>query len=273
MREVAIIGAGPAGVAAAVQCRRYGLRPLLLDAAGRAGGLVANGFCVENYPGVQPVTGTVLAELLQQHLARFRLEVIATRVRRLSRDHGRWRVVSDRGDLEVDAVIVATGTEPRRLELGVEHWYEVRDLLANDAAPRRVSIIGGGEAACDYGLSLAQLGARVDMLVRGARLRACLRLRSLVEQHPSIRVYVGTPFESRPELWRDGNLVLVAVGRESTLPALLAGHGVGPGSSVATGVSGLWIAGDARAGSLGQVGTAVGDGLRAARHAWEALGD
>jgi thioredoxin reductase len=73
--DVAVVGAGPAGCAAAVQCRRFGLRVVLFDAHGEAGGLIANAFRVENHPGISPCAGTSVARSLQDHLARWEIPV------------------------------------------------------------------------------------------------------------------------------------------------------------------------------------------------------
>ena len=73
--DVVIVGAGPAGCAAAVQCRRLGQHPLLLDRTGRPGGLVAHAHSVENYPGLPPTAGPRMVQLLAEHLERFDLRV------------------------------------------------------------------------------------------------------------------------------------------------------------------------------------------------------
>ena len=76
--DLLVVGAGPAGVAAAAQAARLGLEVRIIDRAGRAGGLVANGFLVENYPGLEaPVPGAELARRLGEHLARYGLAVDA----------------------------------------------------------------------------------------------------------------------------------------------------------------------------------------------------
>ena len=94
--QIVIVGAGPAGCAAAVQCARLGVKPLLLDQSGKAGGLVANAFLVENYPGLEkPLTGEVFAGRLAEHLARFDVTITAQTVSRVEPDSHGWIVRTD----------------------------------------------------------------------------------------------------------------------------------------------------------------------------------
>jgi thioredoxin reductase (NADPH) len=277
---IVVVGAGPAGCAAAVQCARLGARPLVVDRRGRGGGLVENGFRIENYPGLEPLPGPAFAELLRGHLDRFGLAVERVSVLGVEQDGADLLLRTDGGTIGARAVILAPGTLP--LPLGVDGeaaldgslvFCEVRDLLAAVPRPKRVVVVGGGEAACDYALTLARAGARVTIAVRGDALRARGRLTDLVAAEPGVALATSTTVlaigdaggrvrlavRSRGgsgELEADA--ALVAVGRRSAAPKLVP---------PLTAHRGLFIAGDARLGSLGQVGCAVGDGLLAAAEA------
>jgi len=284
--SIIVVGAGPAGCAAAVQCARMGVMPVLLDSTGRPGGLIGNAWSVENYPGLEPMDGREISNRLKEFLDRFRVEIVPAVVSSVRRDSGQLVVDSSDGVLGAGAVIIATGTRPVLLEVpgseelrGRGFCYEVRELLEADPVPERVAVIGGGEAALDYSLSLAGAGASVTLLVRGGVLRAGQRLIDLVaaDEHISIRYGIGIGSLGRSEegmtvtfsseeledsLHCDG--VVAAIGRETAtdhLPEELRG---GNTASVGTGWEGLYIVGDARLGALGQVGIAVGDGLEAA---------
>lgn len=322
--DLLVIGAGPAGCAAAVQFRRLGGNPVLMDRTGVPGGLVANAFRVENYPGTErPLRGQELAQRLRQYLSRFAIEVqkgtvvtvrpVEHRVKALSSPSQNWhpegeepevpqdalrpgfRVSGDFGELLARSVVLSCGTVPVKAGIpgealpGARIFYEVNDLLP--FLPRTAAVIGGGEAALDYSLSLADSGTRVNLLVRGHALRACARLREMVEREPRITLSLGTPVlelqgpsSSRVELLVPGRRlaldgVVLAVGRRTLVssmippppPPLPAADSV-PGSPLRpsphaprptclTSIPGLFIAGDARLGSLGQAGIAVGDGL------------
>ena len=293
--QVIIVGAGPAGTAAAAQCQRLGVTPVLLDRAGIAGGLAENAYCIENYPGIpKPLSGPQFAESLRAHLARFDLMVGKVEVTGIMGNGGEFSVKHAGGELYARALILASGTEPRRLDLageddleGEQVFNEVRSLLRRHPKPREVVIVGGGEAACDYALTLASVGATVHLVVRSDRLKARGRLARAVQRAPAIRVSYGTGCERisasplltvRLRASSTGSIMelnpsalLVAVGRRSTAPRLLDRLGVPIADCVAGSMPGLFVAGDARIGSLGQIGMAVGDGIRAAAAAVDFL--
>jgi len=315
--DLLIVGAGPAGCAAAAQFRRLGGRPVLLDRTGCAGGLIANAFRVENYPGGErPLRGQELAQRLGHHLERFALKVrkgVVTSIRPVERkvpsplrepgpfedeapvqpatSRAGFKVTGDFGEMLARAVILACGTVPVQpgipgeTQPGLRVFYEVNELLPY--LPRTAAVVGGGEAALDYALSLAEAGAKVLLLVRSSKLRANCRLVEMVEKEPRITVSLDTPVREIQKA--PGNRVdlllpsrrlsvdgaLLAVGRRTLAgslvppppPPLPGAPTASPlrfqaeSPSCLTSIPGLFIAGDARLGGLGQVGIAVGDGL------------
>lgn len=342
--DVIIVGAGPAGCAAAVQCRRLGLTVALLDRAGEPGGLTRQAWRIENYPGLDPLPGGCFAGHLRAFLDRFEIGVRREEVRSVARrgegcsgaqepagagprQEAGWHVRGRGASYHAACLVLATGTEPRRPEIaglaspppGVYH--DVVSLIEDTEAPGHAAILGGGEAACDHALLLAEAGWRVTMLLRGERLRARGRLAASVATHPAIarmtrtqlHAVTGPPLtldmrrlvrapsgggahESRTEHLAPGAL-LIAAGRRSTAGDLLAaghaeapqaqadrgqaqapppgtgrGHAEAPPAATDPG-AGLWIAGDARTGTLGQIGIAVGDGLAAAMQIAAHLGE
>jgi thioredoxin reductase (NADPH) len=286
MREagIAIVGAGPAGVAAAIQCVRLGVPPLLLDATGQAGGLVECAFRIENHPDLErPLSGLEYAARLRASLARFSLTVERCIVHAITTPAD-GHLLSGR-DLEptlARAVILAVGTIPRGAGIPGEEelagrgvFRDLRDVLA--ARPGRVAVVGGGEAAFDCSLSLAAAGARVELCWRGEHPRARGWLAGEVAAHPGIS---GHPRFQALSLEPAGcgvaltgetpagacvlklDAVLIAVGRDVSglVPAAMGG-------TVLTSEAGLFICGDARLGRLGQAAAAVGDGLAAGSRA------
>jgi thioredoxin reductase len=284
--RIVIVGAGPGGCSAAVQCSRLGITPLLLDKTGEAGGLVANAWSMENYPGIEPLDGPAYVRLLRAHLERFGLDVEPADVMALRMAPGGLVLDTGSGSIRTKAAILAVGTLPRRLDLpGAENLsYEVRHLLVR--RPGRAVVIGGGEMAFDYSLSLARAGAEVAVLVRGAAPRARGRLACFVENEPRISILLEAEALSlargekgimaavaqpggRREIACDG--AVAAIGRRSALAALESGLDLSTTGMIFTRVPGLFVIGDARLGSLGQTGIAVGDGLEAAMQAVEFL--
>lgn len=286
--RIVVIGAGPAGVAAAVQCARLDTVPLLLDRTGRPGGLVQNAHSIENFLGTAPVSGSEFAVALADQLKRFGIPVRKGDVLRIEPVNDGFLLSGGMGVIRARAVIVAPGSNPLSANIpgeadlaGVRLFYEVRNLLA--LRPRKAAVVGSGEGAFDYALSLAASGCKVDLLARGQRSKAGNRLTTLAAENSSIKIRyrtvisqvfrcddgVGLGFEGRKESsTREYDGIVVAVGRQSAVPPLLP-----PGTDIfgLTIMPGLYIAGDARLGSLGQVAIAAGDGLMCARMAVDFL--
>jgi len=277
-RRVLVVGAGPGGVAAAVQLKRLGVLVRWWDRTGEIGGLLHNAQRVENWPGM-PVgaSGQVCCVRLREHAAAFDLKPEKVEASSFSETDGAVLVRgSDDTTASVDAVVWAPGTRPipwalARPELPVV--YEFRDIPAQ---ARRVLFVGGGEAACDGSLHWAQGGREAILAVRSDRLRAGggLAQRTLASEIIDRRFCT----EVIALAWRDDGLqctlrsagvesvasvdaVVFCGGRLSALPSLgLAA----PGTGQLRVCPSHWVVGDARLGSLGQACIALGDGLLAA---------
>lgn len=295
--DAVIVGAGPGGVTAAVQCARLGMNVVLIDKTGRAGGLIANAFSIENYPGLEtPVTGAAFTTRLEQFLKRFDISVCKETVGRIAPVEVKalWEVETDLRTLQCKGVIVACGTVPRLLPfLGrdeVEHqealFYEVKPLLERFSSPNAV-ILGGGEASFDYALSIARTGGAATLLCRGNSPKVKGRLLRLVQGEPRIALrcnselirakVVGDHRDIQLEIGQNTgksggcttlatkrcDALLVAVGRMPVVQTLFD-KSFSPLNCL-TPAQGLFICGDGRLGTLGQVGIAVGDGLQAAQ--------
>lgn len=298
---VIVVGAGPGGCAAAVQCRRLGLEVRLLDRDGRPGGLIRNAYRIENYPGLEPMDGITFAARLGEQLARFGIEIEPKRVTRVGATETApasapgWFLETPAAggrDVKLEATAVILGVGTRACPLGIPGeaeqvgrtvFYEVRDLLRELPEPRAVVVVGGGEAALDYALTLASAGAMVRIVVRAERPRAAARLRETVAARRTIELRTGvfpehilatssgvrldlcaTDDSSRAAGSLAADAVLVAVGRESRMDEIVPGLQPANGEGMVPDHPGLCVIGDARRGCLGQAGIAVGDGLAAA---------
>lgn len=270
--EVAIIGAGPAGVAAAVQLKRYGIEPLVFE-GGRVGGLLWNAHLVENYPGFpEGIPGPELAGKLEVQLRKASVEVIHEEVVSLE---GGFRLRIEGGSYRAGIVIVASGTKPRRFpgrmseEVEDRVFYEVHPL--RDLAGACVAVVGAGDAAFDYALNLARRN-EVILLNRGYKPKCLPLLWERARTTPSIAyregVRVSEVFQSEGGvglscLTDEGeerievDYVLFAIGREPNLDFLSPGLRSGA-------VEGLYLVGDVANGKFRQAAIAVGDGMRVA---------
>ena len=189
--DVAIVGAGPAGLAAAVYGASEGLSTLLVDGVG-AGGQAATSSRIENYPGFPTgVSGSELAQAATLQALKFGAELVAPcRVSSMhSHPTGRMALsLSDGSTVVAQAVILTTGVQYRRLPLArlVDFEatgcvrYSATELDARDTRQRRVAVVGGANSAGQAALFLASRGASVELLVRGPRLG--LRMSSYLQQ-------------------------------------------------------------------------------------------
>jgi len=286
--DVAVIGAGPAGCAAAVQCRRLGLEVILADTSCTAGGLLCEARCIENYPGLErPLKGPEFAERLNSFIAEHGIEIRRFHADSITGIYGKFEISGSKAPVRARTVIIAVGTVPRKLAVRVNGTAVIhRSILAlKKQPPERTVIIGGGEAALDYALNLSDSGSAVKVLVRGSQLRAVGDLAREIEKHSSINILYNTAVVSASR--SDGSIhldvesaegrisletdaLLGAVGREPKLPVLMKDFDHSRGN-IRTSIQGLYLVGDASLGSLGQAAIASGQGVLAAIFANELL--
>lgn len=182
VRDVIVIGGGPAGLAAAVWCRRLGLDVLLLEGGENPGGqLLEHVLPLVDYPGLPGIAGRELASRMEAHLRELGGAVRRrTTALELVPRSGAFLVrLADGGEpLAARRVILATGAEPRRL--GVpgeaemlargERWRGSRDAGRFSGKP--VVVVGSGDRAAENALLLARAGALVTLVHRPGAWRA-----------------------------------------------------------------------------------------------------
>ncbi|MCC7565312.1 MAG: NAD(P)/FAD-dependent oxidoreductase [Methanomicrobiaceae archaeon] len=279
--EACIIGAGPAGIAAAVQLARYGIEAILYE-RDAAGGLLREANLVENYPGFPGgIPGSTLAALFAGQLAAAGVEIRHENVTKLEYTEGTFRIATERGEAQASSAVVASGTRPRRLEAPAVPdaaagyvWYSVLPLLR--ARGMHVAVIGAGDSAFDHALRLAP--ANTLTILNRSRRAACLPLlRKRAEAtgrivcRDGIRVEaIECDGEGLLLCCRDGegacgiaaDCLLVAIGREPCLDFLGSNLRLHRKDLVREGK--LQIIGDAGNGIFRQAAIAAGDGVRAA---------
>lgn len=281
--DVVIIGGGPAGVAAAVQLKRGGADPLIIE-RDRIGGLLREAHLVENYPGFPDgIAGGDLAELLSAHVERAGIDVSFEEVTLLEYADGAFSIYTASGVTAAETVVIASGTAPDRLrdvrisgEAEERVHYGVRSLEA--VAGACIAVIGGGDAAFDYALGLSKRND-VVILHRSRRPRCIPVLRERCAAAPRIAYHADTTVEeiiaagdgvilkcaSGPGAEAEpfaADHVVVAIGRVPCLDFLDGG--------IREWVDGfrmeklLYIIGDVTNGTLRQAAISAGDGVRAA---------
>jgi thioredoxin reductase len=286
--DVAIIGAGPAGIAAALQLARYDIRADIFECA-RPGGLLRQANWVENYPGIaKPVTGPALARALQRQLERCGARYCQARVEKVARSSSGFVIRSPARDVRARYVVVASGTRPR-LPDTPQIPESARSRICTSGEPlarkrgARIAIIGAGDAAFDQALNLARMN-EVVILMRGPDARCLPLLRRRTEMSSAIRCraatrVIGIEAVSRGLLLACApagkepipaggceslavDYLLVAIGREPELDFLSAELRALPPPDAQR--LGLLLAGDVRGGKFRQASIAAGQGVLAA---------
>ncbi len=197
-RDLIIIGAGAAGLAAAQYAARANLSTLLLEELASGGqALIIDR--LENYPGFpEVIPGTELARLFEEQAVRFGTEIRYTGVQKLTLGDGRFTAHTDDGPLTSLAVILATGAKHRTLGVPGEKEFSGRGVsyCATCDGPffkgQPMVVVGGGDAACDETAYLANLSDSVMLLHRRDRLRAQKALAERTLHNPHIQVRFNT---------------------------------------------------------------------------------
>ena len=193
--EVVIAGGGIAGTTAAVTAARLGRKTLVLTGDVPGGQLISIEK-IEGYPGFpEGIPGYDLCPMLQEQAAAAGAEFMMTGLERLDPQDGQWRVTTGEGDILARAVIVATGSSLKKLDVpgeerltgnGVSHCASCDAPLFRD---RIVAAVGGGDSAMQEALTLAAFASKVIILHRGDALtgQACYRDRVTAHQKIDIR--------------------------------------------------------------------------------------
>ena len=293
--DVAVIGAGPAGLAAAIYAARARLRTLVLDES-IPGGQVKTTHKVSNYPGFpEDVKGADLAAAFAAQANRFGAEV-----RRAVEITGhdlaaapKWLELDEEERVEARAVIVATGARPRPLGVPGEDLFKGRGIsycATCDGAyfeGKDIHVIGGGNSAVEESLFLTRFARSVTIVHQFLEFQAEPASVQEALAHPKIRVLLGheprgfhgeTSLErleveelatrERTQLRTDGVFVFVGMVPRTDLLApyvpLTPGGYVDTTDAMETKVTGLFAAGDIRVKRFRQITTAVADGTVAA---------
>ena len=297
-RELVILGAGPAGLAAAVYGRRADLDTLILE-KGAAGGQINITDEIENWPGTIHSTGSELGESFRKHAEHFKAEFRSCTVQNIEIRNGHKIVVTDKGEIEAEAIIIATGASFRKLGCPGEAEFTgagVSYCAVCDAAffeGEVVAVVGGGNVAVEEAGYLTRFADKVYIVHRRDEWRADRHAIDQALANPKIVPVWNSVVESIEGEGVVEKLVLknVKTGEISDLPVAGCFVFVGTEPNVSylkenelvkqskggwivtndkmeTSVEGIYAAGDVRDKSLRQVVTAAGDGAVAAMAAY-----
>lgn len=289
--DVVIIGGGPAGLTAGIYARRAMLKAVLLEKTGVGGQIIVTDL-VENYPGFLEISGADLARKFEEHAQKFGLETRSMVEVSGIEDRGTTKIVkTTEGDIEAKAVIIASGTTPKKLDVkgeleftgrGVSYCATCDGFFFRD---KIVVVVGGGDSAVTEAIFLTRMAKKVVVVHRRDRLRA----EKINQEHAFANPRISFVWDSVVEEIAGKNIVEKVIVRNVKTNAvselktdgvfiyvgLIPNTGfadvekdergfIVPYPGQATSVKGIFVAGDCRVTPLRQIVTAVGDGAIAA---------
>ena len=287
--EVLIIGGGPAGISTAVQLERLGINFLLVEKSETVGGLVKNANSIENFPGVPfGISGENLVALFERHLDILDISHVRDHIASIRKEKNGFKSVG-KNTFFSKIIVFSGGTVPKKLPeyekfLDLSIFYDVVSakefLLKVNKDQIKTLIIGGGEAALDYSLSMVKSG-RVDVFVRSNKVKANESLKNQVFSNSEIKLMFDThlknifkvnnqikvAYETKDSVLKFDiyDILIFAIGRKSALGEINLDFDSKKAQN------GFFIIGDALRSGLGQIGIAVGDGLKAATEIYDLL--
>ncbi|MCX7653061.1 MAG: thioredoxin-disulfide reductase [Fervidobacterium sp.] len=294
--DVVIVGAGPAGLTAAIYARRAGLTALVVEKA-IEGGAVAQTHVVENWPGEISIEGQALAQKFADHAKHFGAQIHYAFAQKVYVE-GDYKIVEldDGNKVKSRVLIIATGTEPRKLGVpgeaefrgkGVTYCAACDGYLFKD---KDVVVVGGGDSACDESHFLSKIVNSITIVQNLPYLTAAKVLQERVLNNPKIKVITNhlvkeirgankvqevviVSNETKEEKIIKADGVFIYVGllpKTEIFKGLLEMNEYGyiiTDENMETNVPGIYAVGDIRIKGLRQIVTAAADGAIAVEHA------
>lgn len=304
VRDIIIIGSGPAGYTAAIYTARAGLNPLLIAGEVTAGGALMNTTEVENFPGFpEGIQGPDLMANMLAQAERFGCEILYEDALELSLTGEEKQVVTSEGQYRARRVILAMGSEYRKLNVpgeaelsgrGVSYCATCDGFFFKD---QHLAVVGGGDSAMEEALFLTKFAKKVTVIHRRDQLRASQIMAERAEANPKIDFAWNSTVAQINGESKVESLTLQSTvdGKESTLDAtgVFVAIGHEPRSQLVTGqvdldeagyvrvnepgtatnLKGVFACGDLVDHTYCQAITAAGSGCRAALDAERSLAD
>lgn len=287
MFDIAIIGAGPAGMSAAVYARRAGLTVAVFEGEMCGGQMILTPE-VENYPGIAKISGAELSYAMHEQMIALGADLVEAPVTAVKKADG-FTVVADK-EYTAKALIIANGAKRRKLGIPGEEKYIGRGVSYCAVCDgmffkgKTVAVIGGGNTALEDAIYLAGICEKVYLIHRRTEFRAQKHLTDKIRSIANITVVTpANPAEIRGDMRvtaleldnaavLEVSAVFVAIGllpeNEMFFDLVELENGyVKAGDDTHTSCAGVFAAGDTRTKSLRQIVTAAADGAVAATEA------
>ena len=290
--DIVIIGAGPAGMAAAIYAKRAKLSVIVIEKTGGCGGQVLSTYEVDNYPGLPGMGGYELSQAFRDHCDKMEVDFVTDEVVGIDVTNDIKQVFCEENTFNCKSLIIATGARHARLKVPGEDALSgagVSYCATCDGAffrNRTVAVVGGGDVAVEDAIFLARGCSKVYLIHRRNELRAAKKLQEALFALDNVEmVWDSTVDEIMGDDCVEGIKVTdVQTNAQSVLKVdgVFVAVGILPNSNEFTGklgidekgyikadescrtsVAGVFAAGDVREKQLRQIITAVADGANA----------
>lgn len=303
VHDIVMIGAGPAALAAAIYTTREDLDTVLFE-KGVIGGMAAITDWIDNYPGFpKGVAGLEFADGLREQAERFGAQIRLGEVTEIIDEGKQKKLVTTDGDVYAKTVLIATGSDYKKLGIPGEKEYYARGVhycATCDGAfyrEKNIVVVGGGNSAVQEAMFLTRFASKIDLLVRSTVKASEVLQRELREKYADkiivhqgvttdqiigdekgVHKVVGTNTATgkKVEFPTDGVFVFVGLSpntgflKNSKISLDEIGL-VKTDVGLQTDMPGVFAAGDVRSGATMQIATATGEGATAALHMREYL--
>ena len=292
--DVIIIGAGPGGLTAGVYCFRYNLKTLIIGQL--PGGYVGLTHKICNFPGDQGVSGSDLANKMINHIKNIDVDFIQEAVKDISGKNGNFKVKTEKKEYLGKKIIIATGTEHKKLGLKEEEKFFGRGISycatcdAGFYKEKVAGVVGGGNSALTSAILLSKYAKEVFLIYRGDSLsKGEPKWVEEVQNNPKIKILFNTEVKKIKGKEKFEGVEL-SNGKELILNGLFIEIGAIPNIKLAerlklelkklsikvdkekrTNVPGVYAAGDVTDTPFKQILTAQADGAIAAHSAYTDL--
>ncbi|MBR1750125.1 MAG: thioredoxin-disulfide reductase [Ruminococcus sp.] len=293
MTDIIIVGAGPAGLTAAIYAQRAGRKALVFEAS-VYGGQIVNTPEIENYPAIKKISGYDFAQALYDQAKSLGAEVRTERVTEVRDNGGSKTVVTNKGEYECKAVILATGAKNRPLGLdnekaligkGVSYCATCDGMFFRN---KTVAVAGGGNTAVEDAFFLSNYCEKVYIIHRRDAFRADEREVAKLREKENVEFVLNKNVTAlkedggrlcgvevtdkntneKTELAVSGLFVAIGQSPDNTpfenVATLAEGGYIKAGEDCKTGTDGIFTAGDCRTKTVRQLTTAASDGAAAA---------